>query len=100
MAVVTLFMSDRDPQKTFTNKKEADLYDKKLELAENLQCWLEQHVQGLSEEHSETISLLIADNKDMIAQAFKGKSDVLLDNQSDGDSDDQSGSVTPIAANS
>ena len=49
MAVITLFMSDRDPKKTFTDKKAADNYDKMLELAENVSLWIEKSIKGLSE---------------------------------------------------
>ena len=42
MAVVTLYMSDRDQSKTFNDKKEADNYDKMLELAESGSQWLEK----------------------------------------------------------
>jgi len=77
MAVVTLYMSDRDPEKTFNDKKQADQYDKMLELAENVSLWLEQKMPELDEKHSEAIGLLIAENKDKLALAFKGKSDAL-----------------------
>ncbi len=94
MAVVTLFMSDRDTSKTFTDKKEADQYDKMLELAENVSAWMEQEIEGLSEAQTESIGMLIAQNKDKLAKAIKGKPEVLLSAESDDDSN-----VTPIAAN-
>lgn len=78
MAVVTLFMSDRDTSRTFTSKKEADEYDKMLELAEAVSHFMEQKVAGLSEQQVEEIGLVFARNKDLLAQAIKGKADVLF----------------------
>ena len=78
MAVTTLYMSDRDLEKrTFTDKKEADALDKKLELAENLRLFFEAKIEGMSEEMAEEIGLLIADNKDQMLIALKGKPEVL-----------------------
>lgn len=79
MAVVTLFMSDKDPQKrTFSSKAEADALDRKLELAENLQAFLERQLPGLDENLSERIGLLLAEHKDAVAAACRGKSEDLL----------------------
>ncbi len=79
MAVVTLYMSDRDKNKTFNDKKSADNYDKMLELAENVSLWLEQSTEGLSEKQTEEIGLLIAQNKDKFALAFKNQPERLLE---------------------
>jgi uncharacterized protein len=80
MAVTTLYMSDRDPEKrTFTDKKEADALDKKLEFAENLRLFLEAKVEGIGEEMAEEIGLLIADHKDQMLIALKGKPEVLTE---------------------
>lgn len=71
-------MSDRDPEKrTFTDKKEADALDKKLEFAENLRIFLEARIVGLDEDKAEQIGLLIADYKDEMLTALKGKPEVL-----------------------
>lgn len=78
MAVVTLFMSDRDTSKTFTSKKEADEYDKMLELAEAVSYFVEQNIEGLEEAQIENIGLLFARHKEQLAQALKGKTDVLF----------------------
>lgn len=73
-------MSDRDPEKrTFTDKKEADALDKKLEFAENLRLFLEAKIKGISEEMAEEIGLLIADHKDQMITALKGKPEVLTE---------------------
>ncbi len=80
MAVVTLYMSDRDPEKRmFTSKKEADEHDKKLELAENLMEFILQHVDSVEEATAERLGMLIADNKELMLQALKGKPQVLLE---------------------
>ena len=77
MAVVTLFMSDRDESKTFTSKKEADAYDKMLELAESISQFVDHKIAGLSESQSEEIGLLFARHKDQLSAAIKGKTDAL-----------------------
>jgi len=92
MAVVTLYMSDRDQNKTFTDKKEADNYDKMLELAENVSVWMEKEIEGLSEEQTEAIGMLLAENKDTLLKALKGKPSVLLEEPADEEN------VTPISA--
>jgi len=81
MAVVTLYMSDRDPKKTFTDKKAADNYDKVLELAENVSLWIEKSIDGLNEKQIESIGMLIAENKDILAKAIKSKPEILLEDQ-------------------
>jgi|TARA_Y100000782_G_C10093939_1_gene227392 hypothetical protein len=86
MAVVTLFMSDRDTSKTFTSKKEADEYDKMLELAEAVSYFVEQNVEGLDEQQVENIGLLFANQKDKLALALKGKTEALFDPQSESES--------------
>lgn len=96
MAVVTLYMSDRDESKTFTDKKEADHYDKMLELAENVSLWVEKEVVGLSEEQVESIGMLLAKNKDNLMKALKGKSEILL--RPEGELDAQGENVTPISS--
>jgi len=81
MAVVTLYMSDRDPNKTFTDKKSADNYDKVLELAENVSLWVEKSIKGLSEEQVESIGMLIAENKEVLSKAIKSKPEILLEDR-------------------
>lgn len=88
MAVVTLFMSDRDTNRTFTSKKEADEYDKMLELAEAVSHFMETRITGLNEQQVEEIGLVFARNKDVLAQAIKGKADVLFATQNDQNDDE------------
>ena len=96
MAVVTLYMSDRDQSKTFSDKKEADNYDKMLELAENVSLWMERSVEGLNETQTEAIGLLLARNKDKLLLALKGKPEQLLETEkAETDNDEK---VTSISA--
>lgn len=95
MAVVTLYMSDRDSSNTFTDKKSADNYDKMLELAENVSMWMEKSIPDLSEEQVESIGMLIAENKDTLAKAIKGNSEVLLEEKDEVVEDEK---VTKISA--
>ncbi len=84
MALVTLYMSDRDPQKTlFTSKKEADAHDKKLELAESICEFLQTNIAELSDESADQIAMLIADHKDLFLTALKGRPDLLNANASE-----------------
>ncbi len=91
MALIAMWKCDRDGQ-LFDDKKEAEAHDKMLELAANISCWLEQEVDGLGEETVEAIGLLIANNKDKMQRAMKGKPEVLLE------ADDVESNVTAIAS--
>lgn len=83
MAVVTLYMSDLDPEKRmFKSKKEADEHDKKLELAEGLASFISQQLTTIDEELAETLGMFIAEHKEPIMQALKGKPQALFE-QSD-----------------
>jgi len=79
MAVVTLFMSDRDTNKTFTSKKDADAYDKMLELAEAISGFVETNIEGLNDTQVEELGLLLARNKDQLSSAIKGKTEALFE---------------------
>lgn len=95
MAVVTLYMSDRDPeQRMFKSKKEADEHDKKLELAENLTAFISQQVEAVDDDLAESLGMLIAENKDRIMQAFKGKPEALFENQEE---DSESDNVVSLS---
>lgn len=83
MAVVTLYMSDRDTNKTFTSKKEADDYDKLLELAEAVTFFIEQNMNDLTEQQGEEIGHLIAQNKETFSLAFKGKTESMYNHLSE-----------------
>lgn len=99
MAVVAVWKCDRDGA-MFDNKKDAEEHDKMLELAANITCLIEQHID-LDDEQSEAIGLLLAKRRDKLAIACKGKPEVLLEpdkSKEKGDTE-ADGTVTPIAAN-
>ena len=78
MAVVAMWKCDRD-NSMFENKKDADAYDKMLELAENFTAFLEKHAPGISEQDAESIGLLLSKNKETLMTACKGKPEALLE---------------------
>ncbi|WP_370980406.1 YebG family protein [Agaribacterium sp. ZY112] len=93
MAVIAVWKCDRDGA-MFANKKDAEEHDKMLELAENISALLEKNIDGLDENQSEAIGLLLARRREDLAKACKGKPELLL--QENEESDDQN--VTPISA--
>ena len=77
MAVVAVWKCDRDGA-MFDNKKEAEEHDKMLELAANITYLIEQHID-IDERKSEAIGLLLAERRETLALACKGKPGVLVD---------------------
>ena len=53
---------------TFASKKDADAYDKMLDMAETLSDWLSACPLVLDEEQRETLGLHLAENKDALKQ--------------------------------
>ena len=76
MPVIAMWKCDRDGS-MFDSKKEADAYDKMLELGEHFTALLEQQVAGIDEAKAESFGLLLAKNKELIIQACKGRPEVL-----------------------
>ena len=76
MPVIAMWTCDRDGS-MFDSKKEADAYDKMLELGEHFTALLEQQVAGIDEAKAESFGLLLAKNKELIIQACKGRPEVL-----------------------
>ena len=76
MAVVAMWKCDRDDS-MFDNKKDADAYDKMLELAEGFTLFLEKHAPSINEQEAEQLGLLLSKNKDQLIQACKGKAELL-----------------------
>lgn len=76
MAVVIKYVVERDgvERMTFTSKKEADAYDKMLDIAESLERLLEKVDVPLSEQQVESLALEIAKRKDDFATILKGGS--------------------------
>ncbi|WP_444925209.1 YebG family protein [Microbulbifer sp. DLAB2-AF] len=97
MAVVAVWKCDRDGA-MFDNKKDAEEHDKMLELAANITTLIERSIEGIDEQVSEEIGLLLAKRRDALAKACKGKPEVLLEeDESSEESSDET--VTPFAAN-
>lgn len=76
MAVVAMWKCDRDGS-MFDDKKEADAYDKMLELAEQFTALLESQIQGIDEKAGEAFGLLLANNRELVIQACKGRPEAL-----------------------
>ncbi|MFT6389511.1 MAG: dsDNA-binding SOS-regulon protein [Cellvibrionaceae bacterium] len=77
MAVVAVWKCDRDG-KMFSDKKDAEEYDKMLELAANIAQFIEQHIPKIDESISEEIGILLAKHRETLAKACKGKPELLL----------------------
>ena len=76
MAVEIKFVVVRQGEEkmTFTTKKDADAYDRMLDLADNLSEWLSQAPLTLEEEQREALSFFLAENKDALGQILRGAS--------------------------
>lgn len=74
MAVEVKYVVVRNGEEkmTFANKKEADAYDKMLDLADSLGEWLQQAPVSLEEEQREGLSFFLAEHKDVLAQILRG----------------------------
>lgn len=73
MAVETKFVVVRkgEEKMTFANKKEADAYDKMLDMAEAFTDWLLQHQPAMDEAQAETLGLLIAEQKESVQHILR-----------------------------
>jgi len=100
MAVVAVWQCDRDGS-MFQNKKDAEEYDKMLELAENLSTMLEEFVPEMTPEASESAGLFLARHREVLSKACKGKPELLLhiDNSESEKEEENEDKVTPITAN-
>ncbi|GGP38477.1 MULTISPECIES: YebG family protein [Shewanella] len=74
MAVITQFVVVREgvEKMTFTSKKEADAYDKMLDIADNLLPFLAQADIELDENKCEQLAFYMANNKDELSNLLKG----------------------------
>lgn len=74
MAVEVKYVVVRNGEEkmTFANKKEADAYDKMLDLADSLGEWLQQAPVTLDEEQREGLSFFLAEHKDALSQILRG----------------------------
>ena len=57
-----------------TDKKEADKYDKMLEVADNLAEFMEAKGIELDENQMEHLSVMLSKNRDSVSKLFKGSS--------------------------
>ncbi|ART83824.1 damage-inducible protein YebG [Oceanisphaera profunda] len=69
MAVTIQYLVVRNgiEKMTFTNKKEADAYDRLLDLAEHLDEVLERAPISLNETDREALALFLAENQDLLS---------------------------------
>ncbi|MFT5788538.1 MAG: dsDNA-binding SOS-regulon protein [Shewanella sp.] len=74
MAVITKFVVVREgvEKMTFTSKKEADAYDKMLDVADNLIPFLSKSELGLEDNDIEKIGFYLAQHKDELQSLLKG----------------------------
>ncbi|OUS27060.1 hypothetical protein A9Q99_17820 [Gammaproteobacteria bacterium 45_16_T64] len=74
MAVITRYIVERNGEEkmTFVSKKEADAYDKELDIAENLQVLLEKSDIEMDDSLLENISLYLARHREPIGLILKG----------------------------
>ncbi|MDT0595635.1 YebG family protein [Glaciecola petra] len=85
MAVITQYVVQHKgvDKLVTTNKKEADQYDKMLEVADNISLYLQAKGVDLDESVSEELSILMAKNKDSLGKILRGTSvDKLLEQES------------------
>lgn len=78
MAIIPMWKCDRDGS-MFADKKTAEEYDRQLELAANLSSLLEKNFTSLDEALAEHIGLLLAQHKETLAKAFRGRPELVLE---------------------
>jgi dsDNA-binding SOS-regulon protein len=74
MAVIVKYIVVRNGEEkmTFATKKEADAYDKMLDIADNMFEFLDKSELKLPEDQMEQISLLLAENRDVVMPILRG----------------------------
>ena len=74
MAVITKYVVEHKGVEKLvtTDKKEADKYDKMLEVADNLAIYLEAKGVKLDESMMEDLTITLSKNKDNLNKLFKG----------------------------
>ncbi|MDH5302399.1 MAG: YebG family protein [Gammaproteobacteria bacterium] len=98
MAVIVKWICDRD-NTMFTNKKDAEAYDKMLELGEHFTNLLTTHIAGIDPQQAETFGILLAKNKEAVMEACKGNTEALEKLASSPSDDDRlPDNVTPLLA--
>ena len=100
MTVIAMWKCDRDGS-MFASKKDAEAYDRMLELAEGFAAVIEANFERISEEDAEAIGVLLAKHKDAVVAACKGNADALAaisTDDADMQSEPEDSVVTPISA--
>jgi dsDNA-binding SOS-regulon protein len=74
MAVIVKYIVVRNGEEkmTFATKKEADAYDKMLDIADNVFEFLDSSKIKFNETQLDDISLLLAENKDKVMTILRG----------------------------
>lgn len=74
MAVIVKYVVVRDgvEKMTFTTKKEADAYDRMLDIAWDLHAFIGASGLDLSEEMLESLSMYLAEHRDHVTALLKG----------------------------
>ena len=74
MTVIVKYIVVRNGEEkmTFTTKKEADAYDKMLDIADNLFAFLEKSKIKINETQLEEISLLLAEHRTKLIPVLRG----------------------------
>ena len=74
MAVIVQYIVERNgtQKMTFDNKKEADAYDKELEISEDMSVLLEKADVTIDEKQMEELCLFLAKNKEQAMAVLKG----------------------------
>jgi uncharacterized protein len=74
MAVIVKYIVVRNGEEKmiFATKKEADAYDKMLDIADNLFDFLDKSKVKLSDNQMEDLSLLFAQNRDALVPILRG----------------------------
>ena len=104
MAIVAMWQCDRDGS-MFASKKEAEAYDKMLELAESFSAFIAATGTNVSEDDAEAIGLALSKHKDAVMAACRGKAEALTEIEHENapeapaaKASKKRGVVTPIAA--
>lgn len=75
MAVIVQYVVEREgkPVMTFTSKKEADAYDKMLDMSDELFSLIESSGIDIEDKNKEDLSIFLAKNKDVLSRLMKGQ---------------------------
>lgn len=97
MAVIVKWICDRDDS-MFASKKEAEAYDKMLELGEQFTALLDSQIPNIDPQQAEAFGILLAKHKDLVMEACKGKPDALEKITQEDGVVEESSNVQPLMA--